>query len=283
MTFDNIVDTETASEHLEDPAWRFIDCRFDLADTEAGREAYRKSHIPGALYAHLDEDLSHQHLSGQGRHPLPSQDELISTFTRWGIDPDTQVVCYDRQQNAIAARLWFLLRWMGHERVAVLDGGWDKWLHEKHPTTHDTPPVAAREFQAREALVATITAEEIMQPMDDELQIIDVRGAQRFAGEEEPTDPVAGHIPGAINLPYPKNLDAHDCFLPAEALQAMYQRIFQDTPASRSVFMCGSGVTACHSLIALHIAAIPGARLYAGSWSDWIQDPARPVEIGLDV
>lgn len=277
-----LVSCEELAAHLDDPDWRIIDCRFDLAQTESGREAYREGHIPGAIYAHLDEDLSGRIDSTTGRHPLPDPDDLQETFSRWGIGPDTQVICYDSQQNAFAGRLWFLLRWLGHARVAVLDGGLRKWEQEGRQLTTDTPPIERREFRGIPNNALLISSDDILDHLDaDDTCLIDVRKEERFSGDEEPIDPVAGHIPGAVNLCWEKNLDAGGCYLPAEALNKMYSRILGDTPVKQCAVMCGSGVSACQTLVALELAGVSGTRLYAGSWSEWIRDPGRPVEIGL--
>lgn len=280
MSYHTIIDTETVFEHLGNPDWRIIDCRFDLSETEAGREAYREAHLPGALYAHLDEDLSSKPGESSGRHPLPDRDQLSECFSRWGIDAQTQVVCYDQQDSALAARLWFLLRWLGHDRVAVMDGGINKWQNEKRLTSRETPPVERREFIAAPSLNGITETAELLEQLEDKLCLIDVRSEERFCGEHEPIDPVAGHIPGAVNLPYQKNLDASGCFMPPEALRVMYQRLITDNSVHDCVVMCGSGVTACHTLLALELAGYSGATLYAGSWSEWIRDGNRPVEIG---
>lgn len=277
-----IVSTAELAEHLDDPDWRIFDCRFDLGQPDAGLEAYREGHIPGALYAHLEQDLSGPATGTSGRHPLPDPAVLRATFSDWGITPTTQVVCYDYRTNAYAGRLWWLLRWLGHERVAVLDGGLEKWLAEDRPLDEALPPAPTPvPFQGEPERTMTASAAEIFEDLDDgELCLIDVRGEARFSGEEEPIDPVAGHIPGAINLPFGKNLDVSGCYLPPEALRKMYERILANHPPESCVVMCGSGVTACQTLIALEQAGLSGARLYPGSWSEWIRDPARPVEIG---
>lgn len=277
-----IISTADLADHLEDPDWRIFDCRFDLNQADVGLEAYREDHLPGAHYAHLDEDLSGPVTDPSGRHPLPDPATLRATFSKWGITPDTQVVCYDHETNAYAGRLWWLLRWLGHERVAVLDGGFEKWQDEERPVSQESAPEPpAVDFNGTAADALTAATDEILEDLDDgELCLIDVRSEARFAGEEEPIDPVAGHIPGAINLPFQKNLDASGCYLPPEALRKMYERILGEHRPQDCVVMCGSGVTACQTLIALEHAGLTGARLYPGSWSEWIRDPNRPVEIG---
>lgn len=277
-----IVSTAELAEHLDDPDWRIFDCRFDLGQPDAGLEAYREGHIPGAFYAHLEQDLSGPVSEDGGRHPLPDPAVLRATFSDWGIGPQTRVVCYDYRTNAYAGRLWWLLRWLGHERVAVLDGGLEKWLAEERPLSQGLPqPLPPVPFEGRPDATMTADAAEIFEDLDDgELCLIDVRGEARFSGDEEPIDPVAGHIPGAANLPFDKNLDVSGCYLPPEALRKMYTRLLGDHPPQDCVVMCGSGVTACQTLVALEHAGLGGARLYPGSWSEWIRDPNRPVEIG---
>ncbi|HEY9199254.1 MAG TPA: sulfurtransferase [Gammaproteobacteria bacterium] len=268
------------AEHLDDPDWRIIDCRFDLTQPEAGAAAYREGHIPGALYAHLDRDLSGPVTPLSGRHPLPDPQALRARFSHWGIDADTQVICYDAHANAYAARLWWLLRWLGHERVAVLDGGLKAWESHHLPLDTAIPRIAPRSFQGDPHPDMLVTAQELAVLLDNDTHcLIDVRTPERFAGEKEPIDPVAGHIPGARNLPYQSNLDAGDCYLPPEALKKMYRRVLDDVAAENCIVMCGSGVTACQSLIALELAGMQGAKLYAGSWSEWIRDADRPVAI----
>lgn len=264
--------------HLDDPAWRIIDCRFDLRQPGAGEAAYREGHIPGALYAHLDRDLSGPVTPASGRHPLPDPQTLCATFSRWGIDSETQVICYDAQANAYAGRLWWLLRWLGHDRVAVLDGGLKAWESLHLPLDGSGAQVVPRVFQGHPHDDMLVTTEELAAQLSAHTHcIIDVRTPERFTGEKEPIDPVAGHIPGARNLPYQSNLDAGECYLPPEALKKMYRRVLDDVPPERCAVMCGSGVTACQSLIALELAGLSGAKLYAGSWSEWIRDTRRPV------
>lgn len=283
MSYTTVVAAAELAEYLtdppSDPQWRIIDCRFDLSQPEAGEAAYQESHIPGALYAHLDHDLSGPVTETSGRHPLPDPDRLAVTFGAWGIGPDTQVVCYDAQANAYASRLWWLLRWMGHSRVAVLDGGLEQWEEEKRPLDNLTPHVAPAEFRGKPNPHLLISTDELASLLgNNDNCLIDARAPERYSGEKEPIDSRAGHIPGAINLPYRTNLDSCDCYLPPEALKKMYQRVIGDSSPDQCILMCGSGVTACHSLIALEMAGLSGAKLYAGSWSEWIRDPQRPVE-----
>jgi len=212
---------------------------------------------------------------------LPDQQRLRETFSAWGIDSDSQVICYDTQANAYAARLWWLLRWLGHERVAVLDGGLNVWEAGNYPLDIATLPVTPSTFHGNPHPDMLVTTQELATQFDRHTQcLIDVRTPERFAGEKEPFDPVAGHIPGARNLPYQSNLDSGECYLPPEALKKMYRRVLDDVAPEHCIVMCGSGVTACQSLIALELAGMSGAKLYAGSWSEWIRDPNRPVAEG---
>jgi len=269
------------AEHLDDPAWRIIDCRFDLRQPAAGEAGYHEGHIPGALYAHLDRDLSGPITPDSGRHPLPDPQRLRETFSTWGIDSDSQVICYDAQANAYAGRLWWLLRWLGHERVAVLDGGLNAWEAGNNPFDTATPAITPSTFRGNPHPDMLVTTQELVTRFDSNTQrLIDVRTPERYAGETEPFDPVAGHIPGAYNLPYQNNLDSSDRYLPAEALKKMYRRVLDDVAPEHCIVMCGSGVTACQSLIALELAGMSGAKLYAGSWSEWIRDTNRPVAEG---
>jgi thiosulfate/3-mercaptopyruvate sulfurtransferase len=258
-----------------------IDCRHDLARPEWGRAAYREGHIPGALFAHLDDDLSGPLSTRSGRHPLPATQAFAATASRWGIDERVQVVAYDAREGALAARLWWLLKYLGHEAVAVLDGGLAAWQADGLPLASDVPQREPRVFRPQPdppRVVATREIEAALQP--GTLLLVDARSAERFAGRNETLDPVAGHVPGARNHPFASNLDANGHFLPAERLRERWQATLAAAPASQVVCMCGSGVTACHNLLALELAGLPGARLYAGSWSEWIRDPGRPVARG---
>lgn len=278
MRYDTLVDTETLARHLEHPDWPVFDCRFDLADPEAGERAWQAGHVPGAAYAHLERELSGPVRSHTGRHPLPDPHECAEWLGRNGVGPGVQVVVYDDCGGAFAARLWWLLRWLGHESVAVLDGGWQAWLAEKRPVGTQPPQTRPRTFPPRLREEMRIDVDGVLAIAEGRQSgwILDARAPERFQGREEPIDPVAGHIPGALNLPFQENLDGQRHFLPPERLRARYGKLAR--PGGELVCMCGSGVTACHDVLAMEIAGIPGARLYAGSWSEWIRDPARPVE-----
>lgn len=272
-----LIDAGTLAAYLDATDWRIVDCRFDLADPGAGREAWQAAHIPGAVYADLEKDLSGEPDPAAGRHPLPARDDLVEFCNELGISNDSQVVAYDDKGGAFAARLWWLLRWLGHERVAVLDGGWPAWKDEGLPVSNAPVPPPRGSFVAHEALVATASAEEILADLHHEnLRLLDARSPERYSGEVEPIDAVAGHIPGAENRPFQDNLDAEGRFLSSKRLRERFEGP-QDV-----VHYCGSGVTACHNLLAMEVAGLPSGRLYPGSWSGWISDETRPVEKGRE-
>lgn len=282
MYINTLVSTEDLARHLEDPQWVVFDCRFTLTDPEAGRRAYAEGHIPGARYAHLDEDLSGPIVPGRtGRHPLPDPAVLADKLYNWGVGVNKQVVVYDDSFGAMAVRMWWLLRWLGHPAVALLDGGLSKWKREMRPLTTEVPQAVKGNCVCLPEASQIVTAEDVLRVMQgsDEL-IIDARPERRFTGEFEPLDPVAGHVPGAINWNFEENLDIDGTFLPPEALRENFQSLLNGRPPWKVIHMCGSGVTACHNLLAMEIAGLPGSRLYPGSWSEWITDPQRPVATG---
>jgi len=279
--FTTLVDTDTLGRHLSDPRWIVVDCRFTLTDTGAGRRAWAAGHVPGARYAHLDEDLSGPVTPRTGRHPLPDPAALARTLGAWGIDASKQVVVYDDSFGAMAARLWWLLRWLGHDAVALLDGGYPKWLREKKPVTAEAPVVHPTAFRPRVNDTLRVNADFVEQARrDPAFTVLDARAEERFRGEVEPLDKVAGHIPGAVNAPYEDNLDVSGEFLSSEELRERYLDLLGGVVPDQAIHMCGSGVTACHNVLAMEHAGLPGARLYAGSWSEWIADPDRPVAAG---
>nr|WP_206064137.1 sulfurtransferase [Oleiagrimonas sp. C23AA] len=254
-----------------------VDCRFDLADPAQGRREYAKAHLPGAVYAHLDEDLSdHMQPATQGRHPLPQAADFAAKLARWGWRPGLALVAYDDAGGALAAaRCWWMARALGLD-AAVLDGGLGAWISAGLPLTDRMPeraacePVPGMRFDAS----ATLSADGLL----DAPRILDARAAPRFAGQVEPLDPVAGHVPGARNRPFAENLDEHGRFRPAETLRAAFGALLPEGRADGVVHMCGSGVTACHNLLAMEVAGLHGSRLFAPSWSGWVADASRPVE-----
>ncbi|MET0014394.1 MAG: sulfurtransferase [Sedimenticola sp.] len=281
MDLTTLIPVDELQRELGNPSLVLFDCRFDLADTDKGERAYAEGHIPGALYAHLDHHLSSPITGETGRHPLPDIDRLVLWLGSCGVNEQSQVVVYDDSYGTMATRLWWLLRWLGHDRVALLDGGWQAWLASDGETTTKVPtPQATRfEFQVRdEMLLSTRAISSDLETAAEHWLLIDARTAERHNGEAEPIDPVAGSIPGSLNLPLQLNLDSDGCYLSAETLRQRYLALMGDHPASRTACYCGSGVTACHNLLAMEIAGLHGSRLYAGSWSEWIRDPQRPVQ-----
>lgn len=265
---------------LSDPDWLIADCRFELGKPDVGRDAWQAGHIPGAIHADLERDLSAPVTAATGRHPLPPPEELAATLSRFGIGERTQVVCYDSGSGAYAARLWWILRYLGHDAVAVLDGGFAAWVEEGRPVSTEAVARVPSRFVARLRPGMLVDAAGVAAALARGERLVDVRGAERFAGTVEPIDAVAGHVPGALNLPYLDNLDARGRFRPPAALAERWRLATGGAAGGDSICMCGSGVTACQQLLALETAGITGARLYAGSWSEWIRDPSRPVARG---
>jgi len=276
-----LVNTETLSRHIDDPRWVVVDCRFILTDPDAGQRAHAAGHIPGARYAHLENDLSSPVMPASGRHPLPYPPVLAEKLGRWGIDRTSQVVVYDDTLGAMAARLWWLLRWLGHEAVALLDGGFPKWQREGRPVTPELPMIQATQFHPTINNAMWVDADYVERMHERKAGVlIDARADERFRGDVEPFDKVAGHIPGAINMPYEDNLDFSGEFMSDEALRELYLAALNNIAPDKVVQMCGSGVTACHNILAMEHAGLAGSKLYAGSWSEWITDPTRPVVKG---
>jgi thiosulfate/3-mercaptopyruvate sulfurtransferase len=275
-----LISTDELAAGLSDPGWRIADCRFELGKPEAGLAAYRAGHIPGSVHADLERDLSVPVTPASGRHPLPSPAAFAATLARLGIGNDTRVVCYDAGSGAFAARLWWMLRWVGHDAVAVLDGGFAAWVAEGRPVSAEATPARSVTFVPSPRPDMVLDAEGVMRALADGETLVDLRGAERFAGQSEPLDAVAGHVPGAVNLPYLENLGASGRFRAPAELDGLWRARTGAAPGRAPVCMCGSGVTACQGLLALEAAGIRGGRLYAGSWSEWIRDPARPVARG---
>ena len=283
--YQTLISAAELADNLSAPDWAIVDCRFLLRDSERGRQDYARAHIPGAVYAHLNEDLSGEIVPGKtGRHPLPSVDALARTFSNWGIDASVQVIAYDdRDGSMAAARLWWLLRWQGHDAVAVLDGGWQQWQQAGYPLASGVESRAHRTFVPQVRGELAVTAEEVLATTHNPaVRVVDVRAAERYRGEQEPIDPIAGHIPGAVNAPYTETLDAEGRFLPAQTLRGRFQTLLGDVSPEQAIFYCGSGVTAAHEALAFAHAGLGNGRLYAGSWSEWITDPTRPIATGAD-
>ena len=278
MSYTTRVDVATLRAHLDDPSWLVVDVRHQLADTGYGERAYAAGHIPGAVFLHCDRDLSGPMTGSNGRHPLPDAEKLAKRLGEIGVGATTQVVVYDDAQGMIAGRLWWLLRWLGHDAVALLDGGLQAWQAAGGALTEVLPTLLAKTFVARpqDGLVnADYVLERIETP---QMHLVDARSADRFRGENETIDPVGGHIPGAVNRFFKDNLQPDGRFKPAAELRAEWLAVLAGALPDQVVHQCGSGVSACLNMVAMEIAGLSGSRLYAGSWSEWCADPGRPVE-----
>ncbi|MDI1279635.1 sulfurtransferase [Methylobacter sp.] len=278
MTYTTLVSAETLHQQLNHPDWIIVDCRFSLANTEAGAKAYRHGHIPNARYAHLDKDLSSAITDFTGRHPLPNFALLAKKLGDWGVTNTSQVVVYDDAGGAFAGRLWWLLRCMGHDKVAVLNGGIKQWQKQGLPVTTTLPTVKPATFRPYLNEASWLSALQVQNNMAKKsICLIDARTPERYRGKQEPVDPVAGHIPGALNRAFQLNLDSNGLFLSAEQLREQFNQLIGTTVPEQVVHYCGSGVTACHNLLAMEYAGLTGSKLYAGSWSEWIRNKNRAV------
>ena len=272
-----LIEPEVLATLLNNERIIIIDARYDLANPSAGHSLYSQSHLPGACYANLEDDLSGDIIPGKtGRHPLPEPDVFAERVRSWGIDDDTHVVVYDDGGHAMAARTWWQLRWIGVQHVSVLHGGFKAWLAGRYPLTSELPKIHISHFISQLRDDDTVSAQDILSQLDDPcFSLVDARSYERFAGESEPIDARAGHIPGALCHPFSDNMDDEGRFLAAESLRQAFNALL---PAGlKPVFYCGSGVTACHNLLAMEYAGLSGAKLYPGSWSEWITDETRPV------
>ena len=277
MAFNTLVSTAELAAHLGE--WRIFDCRHDLAQPDSGERQYREAHIPDALFAHLDRDLSGPKNGKNGRHPLPAPDIFGAWLATQGVRNSDQVVCYDAANGAMAARLWWLLRWVGHDAVAVLDGGIARWTSEGRPVSAEAPQPRPSQFTVRLRPEMSVPVDAIAKSLRSRV-LLDARAPARYRGEQEPIDPVAGRIPGALNRFNMDNVRANGQFKRAEELRAAFEQVLGTHAPSEVVNYCGSGVAACHNLLAMEVAGLSGAKLFAGSWSEWLADPARPREKG---
>ena len=274
-----LISPTSLAKRLGDSAWVVVDCRFVLTDPGAGRAAYRRGHIPGARYAHLDNDLARVPGPADGRHPLPRVADFAATLGAWGISSASHVVVYDDMSGAIAARLWWMLRWMGHGAVHVLDGGLKAWEAAGLPLDREIPAVRAVEYVAHDVRRDwVVSADQVPLELANGARLLDARAPERFQGLAEPIDPVAGHIPGAINWPFSEALRPDGRMRPVDELHTRLEPL-ADQPGG-FIAMCGSGVTACHLLLAASAAGLGDGRVYIGSWSEWIRDPERPIATG---
>ena len=282
MAYRTLIDTATLAKNLDAPDWRVFDVRHDLARPELGREQYAESHLSGARFVALDSELSGAKTGANGRHPLPDAESFMATLGEWGLRPGQQVVLYDASGGTYAGRLWWMLRWMGHYSAAVLDGGFQKWEKEGRPLTAEVPHFTPSVYRGAPRTLhvdADFVAANLGKP---EVSVLDARAAGRFAGEGETIDPVGGHIPGALNRPFGENLDKDGCFKAPQKLAGEFAELLGNRSATQIVHQCGSGVSACHNILAMEIAGLSGSRLYPGSWSEWCSNPDRPVATGRD-
>ena len=280
MAHATLISTDTLAAHL-DGSWAIVDCRYDLRNQSWGHEQYRAGHIPGAVYASLSHDLSAVPSGTNGRHPLPCVEDLEATFGRLGISSDTQVAIYDQDSGMYASRMWWMLRYMGHDAAAVLDGGWAKWLREGRSIRagEETRPAAVFTTHRRKEL--RVMVDRVQAAVDDKsMLLMDARAPERFEGANEPLDRTPGHIPGAVNYFFRRNVTEEGVMLPPERLRQQFGEVLGNRSPEDVVMYCGSGVTACQNLLAMEHAGLRGAKLYVGSWSEWSADPARPVETG---
>jgi thiosulfate/3-mercaptopyruvate sulfurtransferase len=278
----NLINVNELQSQIHDPDLRIVDCRFELADPDAGRKAYLQTHIPGAVFADLDKDLAAPVSPESGRHPLPDVGDFAVTLGRLGICNTSNVVVYDAGNGSLAARAWWLLRWLGHERVRLLDGGFAHWVATGGAVIGGAEQLAETKFQPepRQDLVLTTAELESDIGAIAGMRLFDARDAARFRGEMEPIDPVAGHVPGSLNLPFPVSLDQNGRWKTKKALAELWLSVLGEDRQAPWAVMCGSGVTACHLAISAVEAGYREPRLYVGSWSEWIRNPERPIELG---
>jgi thiosulfate/3-mercaptopyruvate sulfurtransferase len=273
-----LIKTEELAGHLDDPGWVVFDTRHDLMDPTKGPKAYAAGHIPGAYFLHVDHDLGGKKTGTNGRHPLPPIDEFAAKINACGVTPQTQVVVYDDLSGNFAVRLWWMLRWLGHDKVALLDGGFPKWAKEGRPVNAEVPAPRKGAFVPRPELGATVDVHFVDRFRESpEIVLLDARAAERFKGLQEPIDPVPGHIPGAVNRFWQKNLNPDGTFKTSQQLRGEFSELLGKADPASVVHMCGSGVTACHNMFAMELAGLDPGKLYVGSWSEWCSDRARPV------
>ena len=283
MRYTTLISTAELAAHLDNPRWAVVDCRFKLDDKAAGRQGYLAGHIPGAVYAHVDEELSGPIIPGKtGRHPLPTVEQFAATLGRWGIDNETQVIAYDDASGVFAGRLWWMLRWLGNDAVAVLDGDFRAWQAEGRPVVAGAEKRSPRAFVSHPRPAMQVSVDEMLANVQSgQSKMFDARDEARYRGDVAGLDPVAGHIPGAQSAFYAHNLGPDGKFLPPAQLRARYEALLGGSKPEEAIFYCGSGVSLHHNLIALEHAGLGrGARAYIGSWSDWITDPSRPIATG---
>ena len=278
MEFKTIISALQLKEIIHNDNVRVFDCRFSLKDPQGGLKNYQAGHLPTAQFADMDTQLSSAMSETSGRHPLPDPEKFLEQLNEWGISNSTQVIAYDDMSGAFAARLWWMMRWVGHENVAVLDGGMQKWSEQGHELSQESVKYPRGDFSGHANLDWLVDLETVKEGLEaNKITLIDARAADRFTGKDQKTDPVPGHIPGAQNLPFGGNLTKDGVMESPETIKARFDSVIQDQAIDDVVNMCGSGVTACHNLLAQAVAGLPAAKIFIGSWSQWIRDPSRPV------
>lgn len=280
MSFTTLIDASTLAAHVRDPEWLIVDVRHQLADTAYGTRVYAEGHIPGAVFLHCDHDLSGTMSGTNGRHPLPPVEALVARLSAIGISGETQVVVYDDTQGMIAGRLWWLLRWLGHDKVAVLDGGLHAWLAAGGILDSEVPAIKSAKFVAsrRDVLVDANYVQNFLDT--SRIHLVDARSPDRYRGENEVMDPVGGRLPGAVNRFFRENLQSDGRYKPAAQLRAEWLAVLEGRLPQQVVHYCGSGVSACHNMLAMEVAGLAGSQLYGGSWSEWCTQPGRPIAQG---
>jgi len=280
MAYQTIISVDDVNSNINNDDWFIFDCRFILKEPDGGLNKFKQGHIPGAQFADMDKDLASPMTSSSGRHPLPDPSELIKKLQTWGVNNSSQIICYDDLSGAFAARMWWLLKWLGHEKVAVLDGGIDKWTASGLSLETDVQQKTAGTFSGQANNEMWVDIDFVKQQLEENnINLLDARSTDRFTAKDTKTDPVAGHVPGASSYPFPGNLTKQGVFLSVDDLQKRFAGLFSDDQ-NKVINMCGSGVTACHNLLAMSVAGLPMTPLYVGSWSEWIKDKSRPVATG---
>jgi len=280
MSYQTIISVEELKQNLDKHDWYIFDCRFLLKDPAGGLTKFNQGHIPGAQFADMDKDLSSAMTAISGRHPLPDPNDLIAKLKNWGVNNSSQIICYDDMSGAFAARMWWLLKWLGHDDVAVLDGGIERWTANGLPLETDVQSKSAGTFNAQANDDMWVDVNFVQQELEQgNIHLLDARSEERFTAKDAKTDPVAGHVPGAKSFPFAGNLTQQGVFRTADEINQRFSSMLGDNQ-TQVINMCGSGVTACHNLLAMSIAGLPMTRLYVGSWSEWIKEKSRPVATG---
>lgn len=281
MSYNTIISAQQLNEIIDNDNVRVFDCRFSLKDPQGGLKNYRAGHLPNAQFADMDTQLSSAMTETSGRHPLPEVEIFINQLKEWGINNDTQIVAYDDISGAFAARLWWMLRWVGHDNVAVLDGGMQKWTDAGFGVSQDEVNFAQGSFSGAANMQWLVDIDTVQSELAaGQITLIDARSADRFTAKDQKTDPVPGHVPGSTSLPFPGNLTKDGLFESPAVIKQRFTNTIQDQPITNVVNMCGSGVTACHNLLAQAVAGLPPTKIFIGSWSQWIRDPTRPIATG---